>query len=109
MKEFENIVIGGSAIPSLAVTVILMAAIPVVFFVYWRRKHKDRTKISWLIAGAAGFIVSARMLELGVHYFCIMADNPVSRFITRMTPGMPILALYSGGIRRTIHCSLRRE
>ena len=33
MSEFENIVIGKSAIPSLAVTVILMVAIPVIFFI----------------------------------------------------------------------------
>ena len=58
-----------------------MIAIPVAFFVFWRRKHKEQTNISYLIAGAIGFIVSARMLELGVHYFCIIADNPISRFI----------------------------
>ena len=39
MTEFENIVIGKSAISSLSVTVILMIAIPVVFFIYWRRKQ----------------------------------------------------------------------
>ena len=67
MKEFENIVFAKASIPSLALAVILMVAIPVALFVYWRRKHKERTNLSWLIAGAAGFIVSARVLELGVH------------------------------------------
>ena len=62
-----------------------MVAIPAVFFLYWRRKHKEQTNISYLIAGALGFIVSARMLELGVHYFCILADNSVSRFINGST------------------------
>ena len=81
MTEFENIVIGKSSIPSLIITVISMIAIPVIFFIYWCRKHKEQTKISWLIAGAVGFIVSARVLELGVHYICIVADNPLSRFI----------------------------
>ena len=38
MTEFENIVIGKSAIPSLIITVILMLAIPVIFFLYWRNK-----------------------------------------------------------------------
>ena len=85
MTEFENIVIGKSSIPSLAVTVILMVAVPVIFFICWRRKHKEKTKISWLIAGAVGFIVTARMLELGVHYLCIVTDNPVSRFINGNT------------------------
>ena len=85
MTEFENIVIGKSAIPSLAITVILMIAIPVIFFIYWRKKHKQQTKLNYLIAGAVGFIVSARVLELGVHMVCIVADNPVSRFINGNT------------------------
>ena len=81
MTAFENIVIGRSSIPALAITVVLMIAIPVLLFVYWRRRHREQTNISWLIAGAVGFVVSARVLELGVHYLCIIADNPVSRFI----------------------------
>ncbi len=85
MTEFEKIAVGSAAVPSLVITVILMAAIPVGFFIFWRRKHKGQTKISWLIAGAAGFLVSARVLELGVHYLCVLADNPVSRFINGNT------------------------
>ena len=85
MKEFEKIVIGKSSVPALIITVVLMIAVPIALFIYWRRKHKEQTNISWLIAGALGFIVSARMLELGVHYFCILADNPVSRFINGST------------------------
>ena len=81
MSAFDNIVIGSSAIPSLVVTIILMIALAVVFFICWRKQHKQQTKISWLIAGAVGFIVSARVLELGVHLVCIVMDNPVSRFI----------------------------
>ena len=81
MTEFENIVVGKSSVPALVITIILMIAIPVIFFICWRRRHKEKTNLSYLIAGAVGFIVSARMLELGVHYFCILADNPVSRFI----------------------------
>ena len=85
MTEFEKIVIGKSSVPSLIITIVLIVAIPVAFFLYWRRKHREQTNISYLIAGALGFIVSARMLELGVHYFCILADNPVSRFINGST------------------------
>ena len=81
MNAFENIVVGKSSIPSLAITVILLIAIPVLSFIYWRRKHRKQTNYRYLIAGAVGFLVSARMLELAVHYFCLMADNPVSRFI----------------------------
>ena len=85
MKELENIVIGKSSIPSLVITIILMIAIPVAFFIFWRKKYKEQTNISWVIAGAVGFIVSARVLELGVHMLCIVSDNPVSRFINGNT------------------------
>lgn len=98
MSVFENIVIGKSAVPSLAITVILMIAIPVCFFIYWRRRHKEQTKISWLIAGAAGFVISARMLEMGVHYFCIVADNPVSRFINGNTAAFVLYGITMAGI-----------
>jgi uncharacterized membrane protein YhfC len=98
MTVFENIVIGKSAVPSLAITVILMIAIPVCFIIYWRRRHKEQTKISWLIAGAAGFVISARMLEVGVHYFCILADNPVSRFINGNTAAFVLYGIAMAGI-----------
>ena len=98
MSVFENIVIGKSAVVSLTITVILMIAIPVCFFICWRRKHKEQTKISWLIAGAAGFVISARMLEVGVHYFCIVADNPVSRFINGNTATFVLYGITMAGI-----------
>ncbi len=81
MKEFESVVIGKSSIPALSITIILMVAMTVVFCIYWLLKNKQNTNISYLIAGALGFMVSARVLELGVHYFCIIMDNPVSRCI----------------------------
>ena len=98
MTAFENIVFGQNSIPSLIITVVLMIAIPVIFFIYWRRKHKEQTRISWLIAGAAGFIVSARVLELGVHYFCIIADNPVSRFINGNTAVFVLYGIIMAGV-----------
>ena len=97
MKEFENIVIGKSSIPALVISIILMTAIPVVIFIYWRVKHKEKTKISWLIAGAVGFFVSARVLELGIHYFCIIADNPVSRFVNGHTAAYVIYGIAMAG------------
>ena len=98
MTEFENIFIGKSAIPSLIITVILMIAIPVAFFIYWRKKHKQQTKIGYLIAGAVGFIVSARVLELGVHLVCIVADNPVSRFINGNTIAFVLYGIIMAGV-----------
>ena len=98
MRSFENIVIGKSAIPSLIITVILMIAIPVIFFICWRKKQKQQTKIGYLIAGAVGFIVSARVLELGVHLVCIVADNPVSRFINGNTVAFVLYGIIMAGV-----------
>ena len=42
MSAFENIVIGKNSIPSLIITVILMIAIPVISFIYWRKRHKQQ-------------------------------------------------------------------
>ena len=98
MKEFENIVIGKSTIPALIITAVLMIAIPVAFFIRWRGKHKDRTSIRYLIAGAVGFMVSARVLEIGVHYFCILADNPVSRFINGNTVAFVLYGIVMAGV-----------
>lgn len=98
MTAFENIVIGESSIPALILTIILMIAIPVCFFIYWRRKHKKRTNISWLMAGAVGFIVSARVLELGVHSVCIIANNPVSRLINGNTAAFVLYGIAMAGI-----------
>ena len=98
MSVFENIVIGKSSVPSLVITVILMIAIPVCFFLCWRRRHKEQTKIRWLIAGAAGFLVSARVLELGVHYLCIIADNPISRFLNGNTAAFVLYGITMAGV-----------
>ena len=98
MTAFENIVVGKSSIPSLVITVILMIVTPLIFFIYWRRKHKQQTNISYLIAGAVGFILSARVLELGVHYICILADNPVSRFINGNTAAYVLYGITMAGV-----------
>ena len=98
MTEFEKIVIGKSSIPSLIITILLMIAIPVGCFLSWRGKHKQQTKISYLIAGAIGFILSARVLELGVHYVCILADNPVSRFINGNTWAFVLYGIMMAGV-----------
>lgn len=98
MSAFENVVIGKSSVPSLILTVLLMLAIPVGFFLYWRRRHRERTKLLWLIAGAVGFLVSARVLELGVHYFCIISDNPVSRFINGNPAAFVLYGITMAGV-----------
>ena len=98
MTEFESIVIGKSSIPSLILTVVLLVAIPVAFFLFWRRTHKLQTNIGYLIAGALGFLVSARVLELGLHYLCILADNPVSRFLNGNTAAYVLYGITVAGV-----------
>ena len=98
MTEFDTIVMGKSSIPSLAMTAVLMIAIPVVFFLVWRGKHREQTNLRYLIAGAVGFMVSARMLELGVHYVCIVSDNPVSRFINGSTAAFVLYGTVMAGV-----------
>ena len=62
------------------------------------KKQKQQTKIGYLIAGAVGFIVSARVLELGVHLVCIVADNPVSRFSNGNTIAFVLYGIIMAGV-----------
>lgn len=98
MNSFENIAIGKSAIPSLIITVILMIAVAAVFFICWRKNHKPQTKITWFFAGAVGFVVSSRVLELGVHMVCLVLDNPVSRFINGNTAVYVLYGIIMAGV-----------
>lgn len=98
MKVFENIVVGKNSIPSLVITVILMVAIPVASFIFWRIRHRKETNLGYLIAGIIGFLVSARVLELGVHYLCIISDNPVSRFINGNTIAYVLYGITMAGV-----------
>ena len=98
MTGFENISIGKNSVPALSLTVVLMLAIPVGSFLFWYRKHKAQIRLGYLIAGAAGFLVSARVLELGVHYLCIVADNPVSRFINGNTAVFVLYGTVMAGV-----------
>ncbi len=98
MTAFENIVVGQNSVPALAMTVILMIAIPVGFFLYWRIRHREQTRLIYLIAGALGFLISARVLELAVHYFCILADNAVSRFLNGSTAAYVLYGTLMAGV-----------
>lgn len=67
----------------LAATAVLLFILPIIYIIFWRKK----TKAHWkpLFFGAIGFVVSARVLELIVHYFCMILDSPVSRAIMGST------------------------
>ena len=98
MTGLTNVAVGKAAIPALIVTVVLMLAIPVVFFICWRRKHKERTNIGYLIAGAVGFLVSALVLESCLHYLCLVSDNPVSRFLNGNTAAYVLYGALAAGV-----------
>ena len=85
MSGFNQIVLGPTAIPSLIVTMILLLIIGILPTVYWMRRHKGQVKISYFIAGALGFIISARILESVFHYFFLLTDNPISQFLNGNT------------------------
>lgn len=69
----------------LAVTCAVLAALPIAIPVWWKCRHREQTRWRVLFFGALGFLISARVLELGVHMVCIVTDNPVSRFINGHT------------------------
>lgn len=87
MEELLKLDISGAkgAAVSLSVTAIVLALLPLVCVVVWKKRCGKAVSFRPLLLGAAGFLVSARVLELGVHMVCIVMDNPVSRFINGNT------------------------
>lgn len=69
----------------LETAVALLFLLPLAAVFLWRRGHKATTSWKYLLSGALGFFVCARVLELGVHMVCVVADNPASRFINGHT------------------------
>jgi uncharacterized membrane protein YhfC len=98
MSEFYNITFTANNIVCLGITAVLLFLIPVVFWLVWHKRHKGQLKFKYLLAGALGFIVSARVLELGVHVFCIVLDNPVSRFINGNTAAYVLYGIIMAGV-----------
>lgn len=85
-----------AAIITLSVTSLCLFVLPIICALLWKR----RGKTGWLplFLGAAGFILSARVLELGVHMVCIVSDNPVSRTILGSTPLFVLYGALMAGI-----------
>ena len=98
MSEFYDISFTTNNIVSLGLTVLLLFLIPIVFWVAWHKSHKGELKLKYLLFGAIGFIVSVRVLELGVHAICIMSDNPISRFINGNTVAYVLYGIVMAGV-----------
>ena len=81
MSEYEKIVMTDTNLFWIILSCILLLILPLLFLIFWKKKCGKKVRYKALFIGAAGFLISARVLELGVHMFCIVSDNPVSRFI----------------------------
>lgn len=67
----------------LTLTAIVLFLLPLVYVVFWKKKSGAHWKALFL--GALGFIISARVLEVLVHFVFIVSDNPISRAINGST------------------------
>lgn len=94
----QNIQITQGTIISMVVTAVLLFLLPIAYFIVWKVHCKKAVSLAPLFIGAAGFFVTVRILELGVHMVCIVLDNPISRFINGNTPIFVIYGIMMAGI-----------
>lgn len=94
----NNIEVGQSALISIAAAMLAVFLLPVIFVVLWKKQCGKAASLKFLFIGAAGFLVSARVLELGLHMVCIVSDNPISRFINGSTPAYVLYGISAAGI-----------
>ncbi len=94
----QNIEITQGTVISLIITAAVLFVLPPVYVVLWKRYCGKKVAIAPLFIGAAGFIITVRVLELGVHMVCIVGDNPVSRFINGSTPAYVLYGIFMAGI-----------
>lgn len=93
-----NETISQSAMNAMLVTIVALAVLPVIYIVFWKVKKGKEARFSVLLIGAAGFLVTVRVLELLVHMVCIVTDNPVSRFINGHTVVFVLYGICMAGI-----------
>lgn len=93
-----NIVPDPNAVICIAAAMLLIFILPIIAVIWQKKRCGKNTSLKYLFIGAAGFIVSARILELGLHMVCVMGDNPVSRFISGNTAAYVIYGILAAGI-----------
>lgn len=99
METFlQELEIASGALISLSVTAAALLLLPVIFVVIWKKRCGTAASLIPLFIGVAGFIISVRVLELGVHMLCIVMDNPVSRFINGSTIAYVLYGIFMAGI-----------
>lgn len=87
-----------SSMVSLGIAGVLLLILPILFVLVWRRRCGKAVSLVPLVFGAVGFLVTVRVLELGVHMVCIVLDNPVSRFINGNTWAYVLYGVSMAGI-----------
>lgn len=97
-EENLNISPDPNSVICIAAAMILVFIIPVIAVIRHKKRCGKNTSFKYLFIGAAGFIVSARILELGLHMICIVHDNPISRFINGNTAAYVIYGVLTAGI-----------
>lgn len=86
------------SVVSLIITAIILFILPIIYAVLWKKHCGKKVSLAPLFIGAAGFIVTVRVLELGVHMVCIVGNNPVSRFINGNTLAYVLYGILMAGI-----------
>lgn len=95
---FNNIEVENSAMISIAAAMAAVFLLPIIFASVWKKLCGKSSSLKFLFIGAAGFLVSARVLELGLHMVFIVGDNPVSRFINGNTVVYVLYGILAAGI-----------
>lgn len=97
-KILRGLEVSSGAIPSMVITAAILLLLPIAYVALWKRRCGEAVSLKPLLIGAIGFLVSARVLELGVHMVCIVWDNPVSRFINGSTLAYVIYGTLMAGV-----------
>lgn len=93
-----DINISDSTITCLIVTAIVLALLPIAAAAFWKMKKKRDASLISFVIGAAGFVVSARVLEMIPHIFCVVLDTPASRVIMGSTVAYVLYGIAMAGI-----------
>lgn len=83
--------ISNSVITAMLVEGLFCTLLPFALLILWVRK--TRAKVKPFFIGAATFILFALVLEQILHYFCLIAVNPVS---TAINGSVVLMTLYGG-------------
>lgn len=94
----QDIEITQGTVISLVITAAVLFVLPMIYTVLWKKHCGKKVSLAPLFIGAAGFIVTVRVLELGVHMVCIVGNNPVSRFINGNTLAYVLYGILMAGI-----------